>query len=171
MASARQRAAARKNIKRAQARWRAMTARQHAASQPEGRARKRPGTGGGGKYFRIEVRPGEKFMLYRMQTLGRAGHTKRLAGQRANGTWDTKSWLVAKTDAHREGKTLVIDDAQARKALKGMRGPIHHFKGDIFRAKPRRDIPEAEKPTLPMRRAQQKNIKKAQAAWRRMHKG
>jgi hypothetical protein len=132
--------------------------------------RKRPGTGGGGKYFRIEVRPGEKFARYRIQTLGRSGHTKRLAGQRANGTWDTKSWLVAKTDAHMAGGTLVIDDAKTRTALaKGLRGPIRHFKGDIFRAHPRRDIPEAEKPTPAMRRAQRKNIKKAQRAWRRMH--
>ena len=133
------------------------------------RTRKRPGTGGGGRYFRIEVRPGEKFASYRVQSVGRAGHTKRLAGRRASGTWDTKSWLVAKSDAHREGKTLVIDDAQTKKVLKAIGGPIRHFKGDIFRAKPRRDVPEAAKPTPAMRRAQKKNIKKAQAKWRRMH--
>jgi hypothetical protein len=170
MASAKQRAAARKNVKKAQARWRAMSRRQHARSQPQGGARKRPGTGGGGKFFRIEVRPGGRFVRYRVQTLGRPGHTKRLAGQSADGSWATRSWLVAKSDAHLKGKTLVIDDARARKALaKGVRGPIRHFKGDIFRAKPRRDVPESEKPTLAMRRAQQKNIKKAQARWRALH--
>jgi hypothetical protein len=171
MASAKQRAAARKNVKKAQARWRAMSRRQHARSQPQGGARKRPGTGGGGKFFRIEVRPGTRFASYRMQTLGRPGHTKRLAGRTAQGTWATKSWLVAKSDARMKGSTLVIVDARAKRAIaKGVRGPIRHFKGDIFRAKPRRDVPEGEKPTPAMRRAQRKNIKKAQRAWRRLHR-
>jgi len=167
MASIRQRKAARSNIRKAQTRWRSMTKRQHALAQPEGRRRKRPGTGGQGKFFRIEVRPEEKFVTYRLQTLGRAGHSKRLAGRRANGTWATKSWLVRKSDAHVKGRTLVIDDPLAKKVLKGIRGTILHYKGDIFRAKPRRDIPEGEKPTLAMRRAQSKNIKKAQKAHRR----
>jgi hypothetical protein len=150
----------------------ASTKRRRAArKQPQRRARKRPGTGGGGQYFRIEVRPGEKFESYRIQTLGRAGHTKRLAGRRANGTWDTKSWLVRKSDAHVKGKTLVIDDRLAKTVMKGLRGPIRHFKGDIFRAKPRRDIPESEKPTPAMRHAQLMNIKKAQARWRELHGG
>jgi hypothetical protein len=136
--------------------------------QPMATRRKRPGTGGAGRYFRIEVRPGETFASYRIQNLGRPGHTKRLAGRRANGTWATKSWLVAKSDAHAERGTLVIDDAKARRALKkGLRGPIRHYQGDIFRARPRRDIPESAKPTPAMRRAQRRNIKKAQAAVRR----
>jgi hypothetical protein len=171
MATSRQRAAARRNVKKAQARWRAMSRRQHARAQPEGRGRKRPGTGGGGQFFRIEVRPGTRFARYRVQTLGRPGHTKRLAGRTAKGGWATKSWLVAKGDAHVKGKTLVIDDARAKQAIKkGVRGPIRHYKGDIFRAKPRRDVPETEKPTPAMRRAQRRNIKKAQRAWRRVHR-
>ena len=40
----------------------------------------------------------------------------------------------------------------------------------VIRAKPRRDIPEDEKPTPAMRRAQLKNIKKAQAAVRARRK-
>jgi len=42
-----------------------------------------------------------------------------------------------------------------------------HLGGDRFIAKPRRDIPETEKPTPAMRRAQLTNIKKAQAAVRK----
>ena len=42
-----------------------------------------------------------------------------------------------------------------------------HVSGDRFQAKPRRDIPESEKPTPAMRRAQIANIKKAQAAVRK----
>jgi hypothetical protein len=41
---------------------------------------------------------------------------------------------------------------------------VVHVAGDRFKAKPRRDIPEEEKPTPAMRRAQAANIKKAQAA-------
>jgi hypothetical protein len=112
------------------------------------------------------VRPGKKFAAYRIQTVGRAGHTERLAGRRASGVWSTKSWLIRKTDAHVERNRLVIDDRRARRILKAIRGPIRHFKGDIFRALPRRDIPEREKPTPAMRRAQLRNIKKAQRARR-----
>jgi hypothetical protein len=166
MASVRQRKAARRNIRKAQARWHAMTKRQHSLAQPEGRARRRPGTGGKGRYFRIEVRPTARFVSYRLHDVGRGGHTKRLAGKRKSGSWDTKSWLVLKSDAHVKGRTLVIDNPSAKTALKGIRGPIH-FKGDIFRAKPRRNIPEASKPTPAQRRARAKNIKKAQRArWR-----
>jgi hypothetical protein len=144
-----------------------MTKREHSLAQPEGRARRRPGTGGKGRYYRIEVRPTDRFVSYRLHDVGRGGHTKRLAGKRANDSWDTKSWLVLKTDAHVKGRTLVIDNPMAKTALKGIRGPIRLYKSDIFRAKPRRNIPEASKPTAAQRRARAKNIKKAQRArWR-----
>src|SRR4051812_19674807 len=57
MATQKQRAAARKNIKKAQAAWQSMSHRQHALAQPEGRKRQKPGTGGGGEFYRITVRP------------------------------------------------------------------------------------------------------------------
>jgi hypothetical protein len=56
---------------------------------------------------------------------------------------------------------LVIDNPLARTALRGIRGPIKHLKGDIFTARPRRDIPESEKPTAAQRRARAANIRKA----------
>ena len=43
--------------------------------------------------------------------------------------------------------------------------------GDRFKAKPRRNIPESEKPTPAMRRAQLRNIRKAQAARKRNVRG
>jgi hypothetical protein len=39
-----------------------------------------------------------------------------------------------------------------------------HVKEDIFEARPRRNVPEGEKPTSPQRRTCRANIKKAQAA-------
>jgi len=162
MAILRQRRAAKKNIRKAQSRGRGMTKRKHSRMQSKGRARLRPGTGGGGNYYRIEVRPNAKFVTYRIQDVGRSGHTKRLAGRRANGSWDTKSWLIHKKDAHVKRGTLIVDAVKAKTVLRGIRGPIRHLKGDIFHAKPRRKIPEREKPTAAQRRAYLKNIKKAQ---------
>lgn len=166
MASAKQRKAARRNVKKAQRAWRSMSRRQHSRSQPAGRSRRRPGTGGGGAYYRIEVRPRSEFVTFRTQDVGRSGHTQRLAGKRSSGSWDTKSWLVRKSDAHVERGRLVIDDADAKKALRQIRGPIEHVRGNIFRAKPRKDVAERRKPTPAQRRARKRNIGKAQRARR-----
>jgi hypothetical protein len=129
--------------------------------------RAKPGIRGIGRYFHIVVRPAREFVRFRIQDVGRRGGVQRLAGQRANGTWDTQKWLVEKTDAHIENHQLVADTAQARKVLTSLGAMPVHVAGDRFRAKPRRNIPEAQKPTPAMRRAQLKNIRKAQAAVRR----
>lgn len=164
MATAKQRTAARRNIKKARTRWMGMSHLARAFAQPQGRGRKKPGAGGG-KYFRIELRPTERFSSYRTQDVGRKGHTKRLAGHRSSGSWTTKSWLVSKKDAHMTGKgRLVIDSKTTRKVLGGIRGPIQHIKADVFKARPRKNVPERLKPTHAMRVAQKRNIKKAQRA-------
>jgi hypothetical protein len=126
--------------------------------------RKAPGTTGKGKFYRIEVRPKSDFEIFRVQDVGRKGGLERLTGRRPSGSWGTVSWLVSKDDAHTEHGRLVIDDKKAKSALKQIRGPIVHFKGDVFRAHPARNIPEREKPTPAMRRAQKANIQKAQRA-------
>ena len=136
------------------------------ATRRQRRARKLPGAGGG-KFYRIEVRPKGEFTSFRTQDVGKKGHLERLAGRRSSGSWSTVTWLVSKTDAHKVGNRLVIDSPRVRTALKQIRGPIVHRKGDVFKAKPRRNIPESEKPTAAQRRAQKRNIKKAQRArWR-----
>ena len=127
--------------------------------------RKLPGTTGRGKFYRIEVRPKREFKSFRIQDVGKKGELERLAGRRGSGSWDTVTWLVSKEDAHRS-KTgeLIITDAKAKSMLKQIRRPIIHIKGDVFRAHPRRNVPEAAKPTPAMRRTQMANIKKAQKA-------
>lgn len=167
MATAAQKTAARQNIKQAQAAWRGMTKRQHSLAQPEGRGRQKPGATGRGQYYRIMVRPKEEFITFRIQDVGRKGHTERLAGKRASGSWDTEAWLVNKKDAHVEKNKLVIDNPQTKTILKQVRGPIMHKRGDIFEAKPRRNVPERLKPTPAQLRARRANIKKAQAARRK----
>jgi hypothetical protein len=65
---------------------------------------------------------------------------------------------------------LVPDSAEAKKAFASLSSEPVHVDGDRFRAKPRRDIPEEEKPTPTMRRAQLANIKKVQAAAQKRRK-
>jgi hypothetical protein len=164
MATEKQRQAARRNIKKAQAAWKSMSHGEHARSQPQGRGRKKPGTGGEGEFYRIVVRPKEEFVTFRTQDVGGPGHVERVAGKRQSGSWDTQAWLVSKQDAHIEGDMLVPDTSDARDLLARLGSEPRHVKGDIFEAKDRPNIPEAEKPTAAQRRARSENIKKAQAA-------
>lgn len=140
-----------------------------ASSSPRKRAK--PGSRGGGRFFHIEVRPSAQFVAFRVQDVGSRGGVERVAGRRATGSWDTAKWLVEKTHAHVEDGRLVPDSAEAKKLFKSLGSALVHVDGDRFRAKPRRDIPEDEKPTPAMRRAQLVNIKKAQAAVRTRKKG
>ncbi len=168
MATTKQRQAAKKNIKKAQARWRSMSSRQHARSQPEGKDRERPGAGGG-NFYRVEVRPKEEFVTFRTQDVGSKGHIERVAGKRSSGSWATAAWLIDKKDAHVSGRKLVADSSDAKKLLKKLGSePVRRSK-DRFEAKDRPNVPERSKPTAAQKRARSQNIKKAQAAWRRMH--
>jgi hypothetical protein len=131
--------------------------------------RQKPGTTGKGKFFRIEIRPKSQFKSFRVQDVGKKGGLERLAGRRGSGSWGTVSWLISKKDAHMTAdKKLVIDDAKAKTVLKQISGTIKHVKGDVFHAHPRKNIPEAKKPTPAMKRAEMANIKKAQKArWKK----
>jgi hypothetical protein len=129
--------------------------------------RAKPGSRAGGRFFHIQVRPAREFVTFRVQDVGSPGGIERLAGQRANGSWDTQKWLIGKTEAHIENEKLVADSAEARKVLASLGSIPAYVGGDRFKAKPRHNIPEWEKPTPAMRRAQKSNIKKAQAAVRR----
>ncbi len=164
MATTKQRDAARKNIQKAQATWRAMTPRKRALAQPQGRSRALPGTQGGGEYYRIVVRPKSDFVMFRYHDIGEKGHLQRLAGKRSSGSWATQSWLVGKTDAHVVGGVLVADTKDARDLLMRLGSEPKHEKGDVFSAKDRPNVPERLKPTPAQQKAWAANIKKAQAA-------
>lgn len=140
------------------------------ARTPPPRKRAKPGSRGGGRFFHIEVRPSAQFVAFRVQDVGAPGGVERVAGQRASGSWDTAKWLIEKSHAHIENGRLVPDSAEAKKLFTNLGSAPVHVDGDRFRAKPRRDIPEDEKPTPAMRRAQLTNIKKAQAAVRARRK-
>jgi hypothetical protein len=163
LATEKQKAAARENIKKAQEKWQSMSSREHARSQPEGRSREKPGEAGGGDYYRIVVRPKEEFKTFRYHDVGKMGHIQRLAGQRSSGSWDDQAWLISKGDAHIEGKKLMADTEEAKEILETY-GPATRIEGDIFQGHPRRNIPEEEKPTPAQQKARMENIRKAQAA-------
>lgn len=163
MATVRQREAAKQNIKKAQARWQAMSSRQRSRAQPEGRTRQKPGSAGMGEYYHIEVRPKGEFVTFRTQDVGRRGHIQRVAGERSSGSWDTVKWLIGKEDAHIENSQLIPDTMGARKVLEQLGSKPVHVRGDRFKAKPRPNVPEQAKPTPAQRRVRQENIKKAQA--------
>ena len=129
--------------------------------------RAKPGAKGGGRFFHIEVRPSRQFVDFRVQRLGAADGIERVAGQRADGSWDTATWLIGKDHAHVAHRRLIPDSPGAKKMFRGLGSAPLQIAGDRFRAKPRRNIPESEKPTPAMRRAQHANIKTAQAALRR----
>ncbi len=165
IASQKQQLAARRNIKKAQAKWKGMTSRQHARAQPEGRKRARPGIRGEGEFYRIVVRPKEEFTTFRNQDVGKPGHIQRLAGKRSSGSWDTEAWLISKEDAHIKNGKLIPDSQDAKDVFEKQLGSEpEHYEGDIFNAKPRPNVPEGEEPTYAQRSARMQNIKKAQAA-------
>ncbi len=143
-----------------------MSHKARARAQPEGLKRAKPGAGGG-RFFRVGVRPKDGFVAFRTQDVGSKGHVERVAGRKASGRWATVTWLISKRDAHVEGERLVGDTSDAKDILATLGSPAHWVSGDRFVAKDRRNIPEREKPTPAMRRAQASNIKKAQAARRR----
>ena len=115
--------------------------------------RKAPGSTGKGRFYRINVRPKGEFSSFRMQDVGKTGGLERLAGHRASGSWDTVTWLVEKKDAHVKAGHLMVTGAKAKSVLKNISGHIYHVKGDIFRAHPRKNVPEKAKPTAAMRRS------------------
>ena len=161
-----QREAARKNIRKAQTRWKSMTQSEHARSQPEGRGRKKPGSTGQGNYYRIDVRPKEEFITFRTQDVGGPGHLQRVAGRRSSGSWSTATWLISKDDAHIQNGKLVGDTNDAKDLLKKLGSAPTHLTGDRFKAQDRPNVPERAKPTATQTRAKRQNIKKAQAARR-----
>jgi hypothetical protein len=163
MATARQKTVARKNVRKAQQKWQSMPSRARARSQPEGRSRAKPGAGGG-EFFHIEVRPKAEFKTFRTQDVGSRGGIERVAGKRASGSWSTQKWLIAKDHAHVERGKLVGDSADARKVLTLLGTTPVRIRADRFKAHDRPNVPERAKPTTAQRRAQTRNIRKAQAA-------
>ena len=126
--------------------------------------RKKPGSGGQGNYYHVEVREGGDFETFRTQDVGEAGHLQRVGGKRPSGSWATVKWLISKEDAHMENGKLVGDTRDAKDLIKKLGSQLVHLSGDRFKAKDRPDVAEKAKPTAAQTRARQQNIQKAQSA-------
>ena len=92
---------------------------------------------------------------------------EEFSAARASPHWDDVVWLGENLESR---LPLLERDAAGKKMFASLGSAPVQVEGDRFRAKPRRDIPEDEKPTPAMRRAQLGNIKKAQAAQRKRRK-
>src|SRR5512134_902133 len=112
-----------------------MAKKETARSQPKGREREKPGGGGSGNYYHIEVREGSDFETFRTQDVGDPGHLQRVAGKRASGSWATVKWLIGKEDAHVEDGKLVGDTRDAKELIKKLRSRPVQIRGDRFEAK------------------------------------
>lgn len=167
MATHKQRLAARKNIKKALKVWKLMTPRQRALAQPQGRNRAKPGSTGEGNYYRIVIRDKGQFSSFKNHDVGERGGIQRIAGRRPSGSWDTQAWLIEKNLANVVGSTLKSRYKDVQNLINTLGSKPEHVKGDIFKAKPEKNVPEKDKPTPAMKKAQMENIKKAQEARRK----
>jgi hypothetical protein len=162
MATTKQKTAAERNVRKAQAAWRSLSRTARSRAQPEGRRRRKPGSSGEGQYYHVEVRPKDQFVTFRTHDIGEKGHVQRVAGKRSSGSWADQKWLISKADAHVENGRLVADTPDVAKVLKVI-GPARQTDADRFAGRPRRNVPERSKPTAAQKRARTTNIRKAQA--------
>jgi hypothetical protein len=130
----------------------------------QSQTRRKPGSTGEDEYYHIEVLPKTDFVTFRTQDVGKRGHIQRVAGKRTSGYWSTVKWLIDKDDAHVQGKKLVPDTKAAKEVIEQLGSEPVHMIGDRFKARPRPNTPEQDKPTPAQKRARSANIKKAQAA-------
>lgn len=125
--------------------------------------RAKPGAGGEGEFYHVEVRPSREFKTFRTQDVGRPGGIERVAGKRSNGSWATQKWLISKRLAHVEEGRLVADSTPARDVLNDLGSAAVQVRGNRFKVSSKRNASEAEKPTPGPRGARRLNVIKAEA--------
>jgi hypothetical protein len=182
MATARQKSAARKNIRKAQkarrtkstarpaaarkktttkARARAKTAKAKPRAKSTARRRTKSAARRRG-FFHIEVQPKEAFVEFKTQDIGSEGGIERVAGKRAGGSWSTQEWLIAKDQAHVERGTLIGDTVDARRVLTMLGTEPRHIKADRFTIHGHTGMPADVSPTLAPRRVGLTNVQAPQ---------
>jgi hypothetical protein len=181
MATARQKSAARKTVRKARkVRRTKSTTRQSSArtktaaraktkirakTKPRAKATARRRTKSAAKprgFFHIEVQPKEAFVEFKTQDIGSEGGIERVAGKRAGGSWSTQEWLIAKDQAHVERGTLIGDTVDARRVLTMLGSEPRHIKADRFTIHGHTGMPADVSPTLAPRRAGLTNVQAPQ---------
>jgi hypothetical protein len=188
MATARQKSAARKNIRKARktrrstsakpgasartkttarskttakARVRTKTVKAKPRAKSTARRRTKPAARRR-EFFHIEVQPKEAFVEFKTQHIGSEGGIERVAGKRAGGAWSTQEWLIAKDQAHIERGTLIGDTVDARRVLTMLGSEPRHIKADRFTIHGHTGMPADVNPTLAPRRAGLTNVQAPQ---------
>ena len=184
MATARQKSAARKNIRKARkvrkSTTRGASARSKTTARPKTRtkahaktaktkprakstARRRIKSAARRRgFFHIEVQPKETFVEFKTQDIGTDGGIERVAGKRAGGSWSTQEWLIAKDQAHVERGTLIGDTVDARRVLTMLGSEPRHIKADRFTIHGPSGMPAEARPTLAPRRGGLTNVQAPQ---------
>jgi hypothetical protein len=159
-ASARSKAAARSKTRASRTRTKARAKTKSRAKSPARRRPKSPARRRG--FFHIEVQPKEAFVEFRTHDLGSDGDIERVAGKRAGGSWSTQEWLIAKDQAHVERGTLIGDTADARRVLTLLGSEPRRIKADRFTIHGHTGMPADVSPTLAPRRAGLANVQAPQ---------
>ena len=192
MATARQKSAARKNIRKAQKARRTKSATKRTAARTKTRAkitarskartkspvrtkttktkprakstaRRRTKSAARRRgFFHIEVQPKEAFVEFKTQDVGGKSGIERVAGKRAGGAWSTQEWLIAKDQAHVERGMLIGDTVDARRVLTMLGSEPRHIKADRFTIHGHTGVPADVSPTLAPRRAGLTNVQAPQ---------
>lgn len=126
-------------------------------AQTKKQTRKAPGSSGRGDYYHVEVRPGEEFVTFQTQDVGRRGHIQRVAGKRSSGYWTTVKWLIGKEDAHIQDEKLVPDTKAAKDVIKQLGSQPVRLIGDRFRARPKPNMSETIKLTTTQGQARRRS--------------
>jgi hypothetical protein len=135
--------------------------------QTKRQTRKAPGSSGRGDYYHVEVLPGEEFVTFQTQDVGRRGHIQRVAGKRSSGYWTTVKWLIGKEDAHIQDEKLVPDTKAAKDVINQLGSQPVRLVGDRFKAKPKPHGSETIMPTFTEGRTRRENLKKTQPSRRK----
>ncbi len=88
---------------------------------------------GQGEYFRIIIRPSSDFIKLRMEASADADVIQQINGKRADGRWNTQSWLIHKSAAHLEADKLVADNQHAKKLLQALDHKMVLIEKDTFK--------------------------------------
>jgi len=113
-------------------------------------------------FFHIEVQPKEAFVEFKTQDVGGKSGIERVAGKRAGGAWSTQEWLIAKNQAHVERGMLIGDTVDARRVLTMLGSEPRHIKADRFTIHGHTGVPADVSPTLAPRRAGLTNVQAPQ---------
>ncbi|MEZ5346813.1 MAG: hypothetical protein R2681_14780 [Pyrinomonadaceae bacterium] len=112
-----------------------MSTKKEKETKQKNGVRKKPGAGGEGDFFHVEVKASDEFETFRTQDVGKKGGLERVAGKRKDGSWDTVKWLISKDMAHESGGKLIADHEDANDLLKEFESQPKKVEGDRFSVK------------------------------------